>query len=130
MRMHLSCWAPINCLHNNNNLFFIYIFGRLQNVLACWLVLALDGAASPVATYQSYQTGESGKRRMAWSNAIALRQLHTTFIFTNSVCTADEHFAPKHILLLGNTLLLKNITHFAAQHTLQNHNLLFNTSCS
>ena len=43
---------------------------------------------------------------------------------------ADEHFAPKHILLLRNTLLLKSITHFAAQHTWQSHNLLFYTPCS
>ena len=51
------------------------------------------------------------------------------FIYTYGG-TADEHFAPKHILLLRNTLLLKSITHFAAQHTWQSHNLLFYTPCS
>ena len=45
MRMHLSCWALVKCLHNNNKLYFIYIFGSLWNVLECWLVLATDGVA-------------------------------------------------------------------------------------
>ena len=52
------------------------------------------------------------------------------FKMVTRVRKADEHFAPKHILLLGNTLLLKSMTHFAAQHAWQSHNLLFNTPCS
>ena len=43
---------------------------------------------------------------------------------------ADAHFASKNTLLKRNTLLLKSLTHLAAQITWQSHNLLLSTPCS
>ena len=43
---------------------------------------------------------------------------------------AEAHFASKNTLLKRNTLLLKSLTHLAAQHTWQSHNLLLSTPCS
>jgi hypothetical protein len=71
---------------------------------------------------------------LSWLRMLEQRSLAKIgyFLIFSKCCiqVADEHFAPKHILLLGNTLLLKSITQIAAQHTWQSHNLLFNTPCS
>ena len=63
------------------------------------------------------------KHEICWS-------AENTILCYLMITKADAHFASKNTLLKRNTLLLKSLTHLAAQHTWQSHNLLLSTPCS